>query len=305
VGTGFHPELTGRENVYLNGSVLGMNRRYVRSRFDEIIEFAGVEQALDRPLKHYSSGMALRLAFAVAAVLPSEVLLVDEVLAVGDAEFQRRCVEYLRSAEMTGRTVVFVSHDLEAVSRLCARAIWLDRGRVEASGLTGDVVGAYLRSVVTQPDRAEFDLGEGALRVSSVTVVDQYGHRVSSVIHGQAFQIEVRYTIVQPLPGFDLAIFIDRDGITRVLDEMMSDQCTVRPSDPGSYVARMDIPPVLNVGEYHVGIWMGVRLGTGSEELGDLPAIARFRVEGNVRGRPGRLVELNLPWTVIEDAGGK
>src|SRR5215203_7136464 len=122
VGTGFHPELTGRDNVYLNGAILGMDRAYIRNRFDEIVAFSGVEQFLDTTVKHYSSGMYLRLAFAVAAHLPSEILVVDEVLAVGDAEFQKKCLAKMSEVSSEGRTVLFVSHNLNAVQRMCPRS---------------------------------------------------------------------------------------------------------------------------------------------------------------------------------------
>ena len=150
VGTGFHPELTGRENVFLNGVVLGMSRREIDRRFDDIVEFAGVERFLDTPLKRYSSGMYLRLAFAVAAHIDPDILVVDEVLAVGDAEFQRRCLGRMSEFGREGRTVVFVSHDTGAVGQLCRRAIWLEHGKVRDDGSVESVLAAYLRDVVSE-----------------------------------------------------------------------------------------------------------------------------------------------------------
>jgi len=144
VGTGFHPDLTGRENVLLNGAILGMRRSEIERKFDEIVAFAEVERFLDTPVKRYSSGMYLRLAFAVAAHLEPEVLLVDEVLAVGDAAFQRKCLGKMGDVAASGRTVVFVSHNMDAVLRLCTRAILLERGRVTDDGRSADVVAAYL-----------------------------------------------------------------------------------------------------------------------------------------------------------------
>ncbi len=144
VGTGFHGELTGRENVFLNGAILGMPRREITRKFDEIVDFAGVEQFLDTPVKYYSSGMYVRLAFAVAAHLEPEILVVDEVLAVGDAEFQKKCLNKMGTASGEGRTVLFVSHNMSAVQDLCRRAFWLDRGRVVFSGDTRTTVAAYL-----------------------------------------------------------------------------------------------------------------------------------------------------------------
>ena len=146
VGTGFHPELTGRENVFLNGSVLGMKRREIQRKFAEIVEFAGVEQFIDTPVKRYSSGMSVRLAFAVAAHLEPEILLVDEVLAVGDAEFQRRCLGRMEDMSDSGRTVLFVSHQMQAVAQLCDRAIWLEKGQTHLDGPSSSVVAQYLQS---------------------------------------------------------------------------------------------------------------------------------------------------------------
>jgi len=132
VGTGFHPELTGRENIYMSGIILGMTRAEVTRRFDEIVAFAGVDRFLDTPIKWYSSGMQTRLGFAVAAHLQAEILLVDEVLAVGDAEFQKKCLGKMKEVALGGRTVLFVSHSMDSVRKLCSRAIWLDQGRVRA-----------------------------------------------------------------------------------------------------------------------------------------------------------------------------
>ncbi|MFL5575673.1 MAG: ABC transporter ATP-binding protein [Gemmatimonadaceae bacterium] len=144
VGTGFHPELTGRDNVYLNGAILGMDRRYIDARLEEIVAFAGVERFINTPVKRYSSGMALRLAFAVAAHLEPEVLIIDEVLAVGDAEFQKRCIARMDAVAREGRTVLFVSHDLTVVQRLCTRCLLLEEGRIADDGGTQEIVAQYL-----------------------------------------------------------------------------------------------------------------------------------------------------------------
>jgi len=172
VGTGFHPELTGRENVYLNGAILGMRRHEIADRFDEIVEFSGVSRFLDTPVKRYSSGMRVRLAFAVAAHLEPEILIVDEVLAVGDAEFQSRCLGKMSDVAGHGRTVLFVSHNLAALKALCTRGVWLEAGRVAALGEVSAVVDAYLKEshrraeapVAERRDRA----GSGALRFTRV-----------------------------------------------------------------------------------------------------------------------------------------
>jgi lipopolysaccharide transport system ATP-binding protein len=143
VGTGFHPELTGRENIFLNGTLLGMSRQQISSQFDAMVEFAGVEKFLDTPVKHYSSGMYVRLAFAVAAHLSSDILLVDEVLSVGDSEFQARCLQRIQEVSKSGRTVIYVSNDMQSVASLCGRAAWLRKGRLEFVGNVRDALSQY------------------------------------------------------------------------------------------------------------------------------------------------------------------
>src|SRR3989449_6375396 len=143
VGTGFHPELTGRENTYLSGAILGMSKREINRKFDEIVAFAEVEQFIDTALKHYSSGMQMRLAFAVAAHLEPEILLVDEVLAVGDLAFQKKCLGKMGEVARGGRTILFVTHQMNQIRRLCERVFWIDAGGIRAAGATAEVVGAY------------------------------------------------------------------------------------------------------------------------------------------------------------------
>jgi ABC-type polysaccharide/polyol phosphate transport system ATPase subunit len=155
VGTGFHPELTGNENIYLSGAILGMTRREINAKREAIVDFAGVERFLDTPLKHYSSGMQMRLAFAVAAHLEPEILLVDEVLAVGDLEFQKKCLGKMAEVSRSGRTIVFVSHQMGQIRRLCERVIWFDAGKIRQSGPTGEVVGAYESSALEAEEAAE------------------------------------------------------------------------------------------------------------------------------------------------------
>ena len=172
VGTGFHPELTGRENIYLNGSILGMTTKEIARQFDAIVDFAGVEQFLDTPVKRYSSGMYVRLAFAVAAHIESEILLVDEVLSVGDADFQKKCLGKMRDVASTGRTVILVSHQMRSVEELCQRVVVLDRGRVAFDGETADGVANYLQQAATfVPDSdANARPGSGHLRITEVSV---------------------------------------------------------------------------------------------------------------------------------------
>jgi ABC-type polysaccharide/polyol phosphate transport system ATPase subunit len=164
VGTGFHPELTGRENTYLNGAILGMSRKEIDRKFDEIVAFSEVEEFIDTPLKHYSSGMQMRLAFAVAAHLEPETLLIDEVLAVGDMAFQKKCLGKMGEVASSGRTIVFVSHQLNQIRRLCEKVIWLDQGKIFQSGPTPEVTGAYEISMSRRQSESKVDLSAPRVR---------------------------------------------------------------------------------------------------------------------------------------------
>jgi ABC-type polysaccharide/polyol phosphate transport system ATPase subunit len=256
VGTGFHPELTGRENVFLNGVVLGMSRREIRRRFDDIVEFAGVERFLDTPLKRYSTGMYLRLAFAVAAHIDPDVVIVDEVLAVGDAEFQRRCLGRMSEFGREGRTVLFVSHDTGAVGRLCRRAIWLDEGRVRDVGAAHDVIEAYLGTVVSGGGRSEIPVSETS-RVSalSVALLDEQGHPTSTLRRDEPLRFEARFTLTDALPRFDFALYLLSQSRVQVLSENISDQ-QIHIDGPGAFTVRLTIPSVLSPGQYVAGIWL-------------------------------------------------
>jgi ABC-2 type transport system ATP-binding protein/lipopolysaccharide transport system ATP-binding protein len=293
VGTGFHPELTGRENVYLNGAILGMSRRDIDRRFEEIVAFAGVERFIDTPVKRYSSGMYLRLAFSVAAHLEPDILVVDEVLAVGDAEFQARCLGRMATVGREGRTVVFVSHNLEAVTQLCARAVWLDQGATRAIGPASDVVDAYLGALGRDTGSPVDDQG-GPVALRSVRVMDARGRPVEVMRRDQPFTVEVRYAVHTAVPGLDVAVHLYNTRGVEVLSEAWGDTALDRPNDPAEYVARLQIPPVLNVGEYTVGVWVGTRHDTFVQET----ALRRFGLEGDVKGRPRRIMRLELPWDV-------
>ena len=198
VGTGFHPELTGRENIFLNGAILGMKRAEIAARFDEIIAFAGTEKFLDTPVKYYSSGMYMRLAFAIAAHLEPEILVIDEVLAVGDAEFQKKCLGKMGDVARSGRTVLFVSHNLAAVNSLCRRAIWLNEGRALLDGPAPEVVQSYLSQSARAPSQSfwphpQAAPGNEAVRIRKVSIrADSEG----SVGDGDASRITVRTPLV-------------------------------------------------------------------------------------------------------------
>jgi lipopolysaccharide transport system ATP-binding protein len=203
VGTGFHPELTGRENVFLNGSILGMSRKEIARRFDDIVAFAEIEKFLDTPVKRYSSGMYVRLAFAVAAHLEPEILMVDEVLAVGDATFQNRCIAKMAEVSRSGRTVLFVSHNLASIRSLCRNTVILQEGRLLSRGPSDQQVSAYLRSLAssakngldTRTDRE----GSGLARITSVSFKDGDGHPLTHAFPGHPLKVCVAYR--SSLPG--------------------------------------------------------------------------------------------------------
>jgi lipopolysaccharide transport system ATP-binding protein len=206
VGTGFHPELSGRENVFLNGAILGMKRAEIQRKFDEIVAFAEIERFIDTAVKHYSSGMYLRLAFAVAAHLEPQILLVDEVLAVGDAEFQKKCLGKMESVAQHGRTVVLVSHNMGAIQGLCKRALLVEQGGIIADGKPADVVGQYLESV--QPKEL-LEMAIESLHIEQVVLRDGSGAPCTYFPHGSPMMVDVHYRAESRIeqPYFWIAIF--------------------------------------------------------------------------------------------------
>jgi ABC-2 type transport system ATP-binding protein/lipopolysaccharide transport system ATP-binding protein len=296
VGTGFHPELTGRENIYLNGAILGMSRKIVDRQFDEIVEFAGIPSFLDTPVKRYSSGMYLRLAFAVAAHLDADVLAIDEVLAVGDAEFQRKCLAKMGALHEGGRTVVFVSHNLDAVSALCRSTAWLERGEVRAIGPTAEVVDAYLTSGSDLSGTRDWPLRAGVpASVVQTRVLDASGAATTTFRQDEPVVFEVRFRVAEPTPDLDLTVFLHNLRGVKVLEEAWSERAGEEERGaPGEYVARIELPPVLAVGEYVAGFWLGSKYEAMFLEDDAL----RFRLDGRDHGRPNRIVQLGLGWDV-------
>lgn len=257
VGTGFHPELTGRENVLLSGAVLGMRRREIRARFDEIINFSGIERFLDTPVKRYSSGMRLRLAFAVAAHLEPSIVVVDEVLAVGDSAFREKCMGKMVEMGQRDRTVLFVSHDLGAITRLCTRAVWLQGGHIQSDGPAREVVSAYLeRAAPEQVLDVELNADPGAAAVvRRVTVRDTATGRVLAVPErGRPFTIEIAFEVREAIPDVDVSLMIINEHGVIIIDDAVSDRPVdgALSSGPGAYVVSATIPPLLRPGTYLV-----------------------------------------------------
>ena len=256
VGTGFHHDLTGRDNVYMNGTILGMRKAEIDKKFDEIVEFSGVERFLDTPIKRYSSGMKVRLAFAVAAHLEPEVLIVDEVLAVGDIAFQKRCLGKMRQMAGSGRTVLFVSHKMQAVRSLCNRALLLSSGRLVQEGNVNEVIEKYLElnhaSTCSHWQRAnEAETPLQATRISSELEGTQPSHRLK-------LSIDFRSTEHHD-PALVLVDFFDQVG-----DRMMQATPTMEPfieydTNERTMSLEIELPPLIP-GHYTVGIWMGTSL---------------------------------------------
>ncbi len=248
VGTGFHPELTGRENVYLNGAILGMSRVEIKRKFDEIVAFAGLEKFLDTPVKRYSSGMYVRLAFAVAAHLEPEILIVDEVLAVGDAEFQRKCLQKMGDVASAGRTVLFVSHNMQAVTRLCSRCIMLNKGEIELDGPSVQVANAYLNSGITTSATREWpDItsapGDDVSRLLAVRVRSGKGEVVEAIDIREKVGIELEYQVLKGghkfFPHFALR---NQDGNVLFVAVDLDPTWRGKPRPPGRYCSTGWIP---------------------------------------------------------------
>ncbi len=314
VGTGFHPELTGRENVFLNGSVLGMKRREIAGKLDEIVDFAGIPRFIDTPVKRYSSGMYVRLAFAVAAHLEPEILLVDEVLAVGDAEFQRRCLGRMQDFGQSGRTVLFVSHNMQAIARLCERTILLSDGQIERDGASPDVVAHYLQAgqgsgSFRDLTDSEHAFSEGIAKLRWVRIV-QDGQAVDTADVRRPIGIEMAFTVLEPGQPMFPKIKVNSAEGEVVFNAFDTDPRWHDPVPPGDYVATAWIPEnVLNEGLFtvdpavtslgsgklypHAGARQAVSFHVHDPGEGDS---ARGRFTGQLRG----VVRPLLEWTIEE-----
>jgi lipopolysaccharide transport system ATP-binding protein len=258
VGTGFHPELTGRENIYLNGTILGMRKNEIDRKFDEIVAFSEIEKFLDTPVKRYSSGMYVRLAFAVAAHLEPEIMLVDEVLAVGDAAFQKKCLGKMGDVAKQGRTVLFVSHNMAAVENLCERGILLHEGHVVFIGSQEETIGRYLKSLSSDSlrigDRKD-RRGSGEIRVTGIEFRDLQENKIDKVRSGQSFDIYLHYNkkvssslsrviaSINIKTNLDIPVFLLHNRLTR--DEFGS------AADKGAFVCRIEHLP-LPPSSYHL-----------------------------------------------------
>lgn len=254
VGTGFHPELTGRENIFLNGAIIGMGKKDITKKFNEIVSFAGVEQFLDTPVKYYSSGMYVRLAFAVAAHMEPDILVIDEVLAVGDAEFQKKCFGKIEQVtKEAGRTVLFVSHNMGAIKSLCKKCVLLKKGQIEMFGDTEEVVNKYLdsnknlESITTYPTKENLPA-----QIMKVSVLNQNKIPQSQIPLNEKFFIEMDYIIRKPIENALTAItFLDNSDSILLFSTETDKNPALQNYEVGSYTTTVEIPAYLfNVGQY-------------------------------------------------------
>jgi len=275
VGTGFHPELTGRENIFFNGSLLGMKRKEIQGRFDEIVSFSGTERFLDTPLKQFSSGMQLRLAFSVSAFLETEILLIDEVLSVGDAEFQKKCVEKMERVRGAGRTILYVSHDLESVERLCKTSILLSQGRIVNAGPSAEVIGGYLS-----------ESGEPAFKALNLTPevrLESFQVNPASIVSGDSitFSIELAQERGHDFHMSDLCLLFYNYRKQRVAIYDLRNFFADFESSPGRlrYTGKISHFNLVE-GSYTIGIFYGFNSAAG--DVYDLVSV-------NVKGQPDPL----------------
>ena len=247
VGTGFHNELTGRENIFLSGAILGMKRAEIAAKFNEIVAFSEIEEFLDTPVKHYSSGMYMRLAFSVAAHLEPEILIVDEVLAVGDVGFQRKCLGKMSEAGRSGRTILFVSHDMSAITRLCSRAIWLGNGVIKADGKADEVVNEYLHDSVHTGTEKQWDAtdspGNAVVRLIALRVIDSNANLNPAVDIRKAVGVEMTYEVLESgkvlIPNLH---FYNENSVCIFISHDWNGGWRERPREKGVYRSTVWIP---------------------------------------------------------------
>lgn len=261
VGTGFHPELTGRENIFLNGAVLGMSRGDIRRKFDEIVAFSEVERFLDTPVKRYSSGMYMRLAFAVAAHLEPEILVIDEVLAVGDAEFQKKCLGKMREVGAEGRTVLFVSHNMGAIAEFCDRAVLLNKGNVFADGTPTDIISIYSGKAFNQGNgMIELDIDhDSECSIARIALLDHLHTQNNQFDLAETITIEIDYIVRIRLPELQVAVTVIKEGIDLFQAFDNDDLQDIIPAEPGRHRLRYVIPArLLKEGSYSLRITSGL-----------------------------------------------
>lgn len=307
VGTGFHPELTGRENIFLNGSILGMSRIEIKSKFDEIVDFAETERFLDTPVKRYSSGMYVRLAFAVAAHLEPEILMIDEVLAVGDVQFQKKCLGKMQDVAGEGRTILFVSHQMEAISKLCNRCLLLHQGQIVKTGSPVEVIDHYLSKAhqvetTSLKDRTDRQ-GDGRIRFTDTWIEDETGNRVSNVKMGSRVKIVAGYEIQRHSRINSLTVAFAINSINNVAVTDLSNTTSGNAFNNIPERGRVEciIPKLpLNVGRYSYNVIARSSMGIEDwvMEAGFFDVEAGDFFDSGKIPDPTRLILMEHHWTI-------
>ncbi len=259
VGTGFHPELTGRENIFLNGAILGMSRVDIKKNFDEIVAFAEVEKFLDTPVKRYSSGMYVRLAFSVAAHLKPDILIIDEVLAVGDAAFQKKCIGKMRDVAEGGRTILFVSHNMGALNKLCPKTILLNEGKVTGQGPTENIISQYLSAAQKTMNTVQFPLETTKnVQITKIRIINEKGISMNVFDIYMPIYIEITYTALKSLDHHRVSIkIISAVGDVIFTTTNVDESNSYLPLTSGTYLTKLEIPPrLLTSGTYIVNCYL-------------------------------------------------
>ena len=309
VGTGFHPELTGRENVFLNGAILGMQRPEIQRKFSEIVAFSEIEKFIDTPVKHYSSGMSLRLAFSVAAHLEPEILLIDEVLAVGDVSFQRKCVGKINDVAKEGRTILFVSHNMAAVNRLCERVLWVHDGLLHRSGDPGEIIREYLAEGSSFVGEYVWEgglsnPGVDVLKIDAMRVRNSNGTVSSGISANETFRVEIDYRLMDTLPASRIGFVVSTPDGTVAFDAFDSDvERFASTRSPGRYTNVCEVPgQLLAPGRYVLSLVAGIpgvsslasHEGALTIEVNDIGVVG-----SNVPGGRRGVFRPNLAWDVV------
>jgi lipopolysaccharide transport system ATP-binding protein len=289
VGTGFHPELTGRENIFLNGAILGMSRVEIQRKFDEIVAFSEVERFLDTPVKRYSSGMYVRLAFAVAAHLEPEILVVDEVLAVGDAAFQKKCLGKMQDVSKGGRTVLFVSHNMEMITRLTSRCIYLVRGELQTEGETAQVIKAYSEQV--RQAAREVDLtrmgrryeGSGTAKLIKLITEQNESEAAWCYQYGMPIKFSLELLVLKPIDEPEIGYAIFALSGTELISSTTHQESPISRILPGRYLVQIEIPnPLLNPGAYILGLGIATP-GKSVDHVGEAVQIEIMPTEESIK----------------------
>lgn len=299
VGTGFHPELTGRENIYLNGAILGMRKKEIDRKFDEIVEFSGVEKFLDMPVKRYSSGMQVRLAFSIAAHLEPDILIIDEVLAVGDAEFQKKCLGKMdQVTKEAGRAILFVSHDMGAVQRLCPKTILLEDGKIKMYGDTEEVIKEYIDNVNEKVEYVYEDSADNEVSILEVRLLNDKGLATSILDYDKSFSVEVTYKVNKDISDLQLALICDSAFGGRVFSSATSEDNIFLKNALGKHKIVYNFPKPKNIyinpGMYWLRLSIGMQSSKPILSVNDISMTIKSSEDNPIIVHPSKNINMNV-----------